>query len=356
MPFSLKTKDLVIAVSGLNAGENPQPGVPFARLLRRAGFSGKIIGLVYDAYESGIYRGDLVDEVYLMPFPSSGVEVLLTRIKQILQTTKIDVLMPTLDTELLLYITIADVLRDFGIKMYLPSKEQFLMRDKTQLNDFGRRFKIPVPKTYQAHNIVALSKIEKELKFPVVVKGRFYEAYIANNFDELIKYFNLVSWKWGTPVLIQEYLAGEEYNVCAIGDGTGKTLAMIPIKKIVITEKGKGFAGVVIKDLKLNRFLAKIMKALKWRGPLELEIRKTSKEKFYLLEINPRLPAWIGVSSGAGQNFAEILVRLALGEKVSPYTSYKVGTAFIRHAEDLIVDIYKIGELMAKGELHNLST
>ncbi|MCS7258755.1 MAG: ATP-grasp domain-containing protein, partial [candidate division WOR-3 bacterium] len=335
--------------------ENPQPGVPFARLLRRANFSGKIIGFVYDAYESGIYCRGLVDEVYMVPFPSSGTEALLARIKQILQKTKIDIIVPTLDAELLPYITINDELRAYGIKMFLPTKEQFLMRDKTQLEEFGKKFKIPVPKTWQVYSVLAVNKIRNNLRFPVVVKGRFYEAYTANNFDELAKYINLISWKWGPPVLLQEYIAGEEYNVCAIGDGQGGIVAILPVKKIVITEKGKGFAGVVIKDQKLTRFLGKIMKALAWRGPLELEIRKTVQNKFYLLEINPRLPAWIGVSSGAGQNFAEILVRLALGEKVRSRSKYKIGTVFIRHAEDLIVDIYKIGELITKGELRNLS-
>jgi carbamoyl-phosphate synthase large subunit len=351
--MTLKDKEnkLVIAVTGLNAGENPQPGVPLCRLLRRAGFSGKIVGLAYDSYDSGIYTPDLVDEVYTIPFPSYGSEILLERLKQILNQTRIDIIVPTLDSELLLYIALEEELNKLGIRMYLPTRQQFIMRDKTQLNAFGEKFNIPVPKTIVLHNILEASKIPLVLSFPVVIKGRFYEAYLANNSEELMKYFHLLSWKWGAPVLVQKYIPGEEFNVCAIGDGQGNVVAALPIKKLVITEKGKGFAGVVIRDLKLTRFLKKIIKSLKWRGPLELEIRKTAEGKFYLLEINPRLPAWIGVSSGAGINFGEILVRLALGEKLRPRTSYKVGTAFIRHCEDLITDIDTIGKIIAQGQL-----
>ena len=51
---------ITIAVTGLKTGDNPQPGVPVIRSIRAAGFGGKIIGLVYDSFESGIYLDGLV--------------------------------------------------------------------------------------------------------------------------------------------------------------------------------------------------------------------------------------------------------------------------------------------------------
>ena len=44
-----------IAVSGLNRGDNPQPGSGIIRSIRRAFPDATIIGLAYDAMESGIY-------------------------------------------------------------------------------------------------------------------------------------------------------------------------------------------------------------------------------------------------------------------------------------------------------------
>ncbi len=55
MSFSLAHFKGTIAVSGLKTGDNPQPGVPVIRSIRNAGFEGKIIGLIYDSLESGIY-------------------------------------------------------------------------------------------------------------------------------------------------------------------------------------------------------------------------------------------------------------------------------------------------------------
>ena len=82
--LSLAHLDITIAVSGLKTGDNPQPGVPVIRSLRAAGFKGKIVGFVYDAMESGIYLEGLADEVYQMPYPSTGAESFLTRLDYIL--------------------------------------------------------------------------------------------------------------------------------------------------------------------------------------------------------------------------------------------------------------------------------
>ena len=61
-------KKLNIAVTGLNATDNPAPGIPVIRSVRHDLKNiGKIIGLTYDAFDTGIYDGDLLDEVYLIP-------------------------------------------------------------------------------------------------------------------------------------------------------------------------------------------------------------------------------------------------------------------------------------------------
>lgn len=348
---------LVIAVTGLNTGENPQPGVPVIRSLRNANFNGRIIGLVYDTYESGIYAADLADEVYIMPYPSEGLEVIKARLEHILKSTKIDVLIPTLDLELPPYIQLEKRLNVLGIKMFLPTKEQFMMRDKTQLSELTKKYKIKTPQTFVVSNLSQVSNIIKRLDFPVIVKGRYYDAHKAFNKDDIEKYFNQIQAKWGLPIILQEFLSGEEINIAAIGDGKGNIISAVQVKKIVVSEKGKGFASVVIKDPSLDKFTKYVVKCLNWRGPMELEILKTFKnDKLYLLEINPRLPAWILLASGAGQNLPLFLVNLALGKKVIPPENYEVGKIFIRHSEDIVLDIATVGELTSLNYLADLRT
>jgi carbamoyl-phosphate synthase large subunit len=51
-------KPPVIAVTGINATENPSPGTGIARSLHEDNqLSCRIIGLAYDAMEPGLYNG-----------------------------------------------------------------------------------------------------------------------------------------------------------------------------------------------------------------------------------------------------------------------------------------------------------
>jgi carbamoyl-phosphate synthase large subunit len=200
-------------------------------------------------------------------------------------------------------------------------------------------------------------QLGKEFAFPVMVKGPFYDAYRANTPEEVLGYFHKLRASWGLPIVIQEYLPGEEYNLVAVGDGKGGCVGAVSMRKTVITEKGKAFGGVVVEDPKLNRFGKNIIEKLSWRGPLELEILKAHRDKnFYLIEINPRFPAWVQLATQAGQNLPLAVLKLALGEKVAPMKTIKKGTFFVRHTVDITGDISLFGELSSKGELRDIGS
>ncbi|HPI46293.1 MAG TPA: ATP-grasp domain-containing protein, partial [Tenuifilaceae bacterium] len=86
-------------------------------------------------------------------------------------------------------------------------------------------------------------------------------------------------------------------------------------------------------------------------GGMELELIRSANGKLYILEINPRIPAWVYLAVGAGQNIPEALIKLALGNDVKPYTRYDVGKMFIRYSYDMIVDIDRFSTLATSGEL-----
>ena len=71
-----------VAVTGLNATDNPAPGVGVMRALRAASPGDRLVGLAYDALDPGIYAKDLAAEVFLIPYPSHGVEAFLDRLDQ----------------------------------------------------------------------------------------------------------------------------------------------------------------------------------------------------------------------------------------------------------------------------------
>jgi len=346
-----KTK-ITLAVTGLNNTDNPGPGIPVIRAIKESeDFDLRIIGLAYETLEPGIYMEDMVDKVYIIPYPSEGAEALIQRIEYINSIENIDVLIPNFDAELYTFMKSEEKLKAMGIHTFLPTIEQFEERQKSNLPDFGKKYNVKVPESKPILNHSDIKKIREDFEYPVMVKGKFYDAWVAYNEEQVKIHFNKISAKWGLPVIIQEFVKGAEVNVVALGDGIGNTIGAVPMRKQYITDKGKAWGGITLDAPEMLELTKHIIRSTKWKGGMELELIRTSKNEFYVIEINPRIPAWVYLAVGAGQNLPEALVKLALGQEVKPFTKYDVGKMFVRYSYDMIVDLKKFEEISTKGEI-----
>ncbi|WP_338868086.1 ATP-grasp domain-containing protein [Spirosoma sp. SC4-14] len=348
----MQKTQITVAITGLNNADNPGPGMPVIRSLRQSEhFAIRIVGLAYENLEPGIYMDDMVDAVYTLPYPSLGHETLLARLAYIHEQENLDVLIPNFDAELYSFIKISDLLSSMGIRMLLPTHGQFDARLKGKLVEFGQQFGIRVPKSITVFNIGELSQSLHEFSFPVVVKGKFYEAYIAMNAEQAHSYFYKLAAKWGMPVILQQFIKGQEFNVTALGDGNGQLMGAVAMRKTYITDNGKGWAGVSIDDEQLLGMARQIVTQTRWGGGLELELMKDdSTGEVYLIEINPRFPAWVYLATACGQNHPEMLVQLALGETIAPLDHYDVGKMFVRYSWDMICDMSRFQQIATTGE------
>lgn len=345
-------KQICIAITGLNNTDNPGPGVPVIRSIRESEeFDCRIIGLAYENLEPGIYMDGLVDKTYQIPYPSSGKDAVWDRIMYIHEKENIDVIFPNFDAELFTFMLMEDDLKAKGINMFLPTQEQFEERQKSNLDKYGEKYDIKIPPSTALTTLNDIASVREDFDFPVLVKGKFYDAYVAYNTDQIINHYNKISSKWGLPVIIQEFIKGTEVNVVALGDGNGNTIGAVPMRKQYITDKGKAWGGIVIEDEELMKITRDLISKTKWKGGMELELILTSNGEYYLIEINPRLPAWVYLAVGAGQNLPEAMVKLALGEEVQPFDKYKAGTMFIRYSHDLIGNIKDFEKISITGEL-----
>lgn len=346
------TQPIVIAVTGLNAIDSPGPGVAVIRAIRDGlNRPVRIIGLAYENLEPGIYMDGICDKTYQISYPAAGPEVLYNSIKYIHDKENIDVIIPNFDAELYNFITIAPRLKALGVHSFLPSFEMFDARDKLNLYAFGQKHNLLVPKDKVIYNSNELAQVGEDFGYPLVVKGKYYDAIVAHTLEQAQKAFYKISAKWGLPIIVQQFINGTEVNIAALGDGEGNATSIIPMRKMYITDKGKAWAGITLEDDALIELAQKFVVATQWRGGFEIEIMKTAKDELYIMEINPRFPAWIYLSAGAGQNQPAALVKMALGEKVPAFTTYDVGKLFIRYSWDLIVDVSKFQQFTAFGNL-----
>lgn len=345
-------KPLVIAVTGLNAIDSPGPGVAVVRAIREGMDQPvRIIGLAYENLEPGIYMEGICDKTYQISYPVAGAEVLFNHLKTIHEQEGLDLVIPNFDAELPNFMAIKDRLLALGIRSFIPDEPMFAARDKQNLYAFGQKYGFKVPKDITINYVGELQSAADTLGYPLVVKGKFYEAVVAYTAEQAQKAFYKISGKWGLPIIAQEFIPGTEINIAALGDGEGNTISVIPMKKMYITDKGKAWAGITLDDETLIELAQKFIKATNWRGGFELEIMRNRSGELYIMEINPRFPAWIYLSAGAGQNQPASLVKMAMGEKLKPFTEYDAGKLFIRYAWDMIVDINRFQQFTAFGKL-----
>lgn len=351
--MSDQNKPLTIAVTGLNAIDSPGPGVAVIRAIRE-GITDRpvrIIGLAYESLEPGIYMDGICDKTYQISYPAAGAEALFHTISKIHDAERLDVVIPNFDAELNNFISIAPRLKAMGISSFLPTHEMFDARDKLNLYAFGQKHGLLVPKDQIIYDAAQLYRAGEDFGYPIVVKGRYYDASVAYTLEQAQKAFYTISAKWGLPIIVQQFIPGTELNIAALGDGEGNAISIVPMRKMYITDKGKAWAGITLEDDTLTDITKKFVAATQWSGGFEMEIMKAANGDLFIMEINPRFPAWIYLSAGAGQNQPAALVKMALGEKVQHYEGYDVGKMFVRYSWDLIVDVESFQQFTAFGNL-----
>ena len=343
-------KPLYIGISGINAVDNPGPGIGIARSLKEdPDLEVIIVGLAYDTLEPGIYMDWLVDRVFLMPYPNADQAAYIARLADIKARFGLDLILPNLDAELPLYTKYRADIEALGIKTFLPSLDQFQLRGKDKLPEMAAKIGIKVPDTAVVSSVAQMQAACDEFGYPLMVKGPFYKAYKAHSMGDAHHYYHKMVAEWGYPIILQKLVYGEELNVVGVGDGEGGLLGAVGLKKTWITELGKIWTGVsIINDAMMDATRTFVAKT-KWKGPFELECI-ISEGIINLIEINPRFPAWSYFATGLGLNLPSNIVRKCFGLPPGNMGDYEAGKLFIRYTYELVTDMAYFQSMTLKGE------
>lgn len=351
----MSERPLTVAITGMNArADNPGPGVAVARCLAESGRPLNLVGLGYDALDPGLYLDGLFDATFMLPYPSHGEEVFMQRLAAVHEERRIDMLIPCLDAELPAVIGLAERLAKMGIRTFLPGARQFSLRAKDRLAEAARQAGVDMPETQVVTSPGFFRTCTRDgWSYPLVVKGAFYDAVVTYDPAQAMAAYHRIAAQWGHPVLAQKHVVGDEYNLCTIGDGEGRMLGPVMMKKRALTDKGKAWAGVCIDDPGIEEAARRLVATLKWRGPCEIEGIRGRTGEFRLLEINPRFPAWVYLTCAAGRNLPLALLDLMEGRTPGPFAPVRVGTMFVRYAQEIVVPISAFEDVVTGGRRAN---
>jgi diaminopimelate decarboxylase len=298
-----------IYISGLYSGANPQPGVGLARSLRAAYPRARLVGVEYSNRSSGIHWPDL-DELWLQrPWEELDLDEYAAQVRRVLDSGAL--WLSGVDLEIM---WLASAFPE-GHRNLLSPPRRALQRIAKPAVEAHEGLPVRIPAYISTeHSDWELHAFCRRHDWRVWLKGPYYEAVRTPTWDAVEVYRTLVARAWSTEKLfLQAHVSGYEESVC-LSAHRGELLACVHMRKRELTEEGKTWAGDVT-DVQEDFAapLRKIVKELNWTGGAEFEMVRDTAGQFWLLECNPRFPAWIHGSTIAGKNLPASLVEAASG-------------------------------------------
>jgi diaminopimelate decarboxylase len=298
-----------IYISGLYSGTNPQPGVGIARSLRLAYPGATLVGVEYSNRSSGIHWPDF-DELWLQrPWEELNLPEYGSLIKDTLDSGALWI--SGIDLEIM---WLASVFPDGHQNLLTPSSAALEKVSKPAV-EAHKGLPVRIPSFISTeHPDWELHSFCRRHDWKVWLKGPYYEAIRTATWDAFEVVRAALSRAWSTERLfLQAHVTGYEESVCFCAY-RGELLGCVHMRKRELTEEGKTWAGDVTEvPEEFAAPLRKIVKELNWTGGAELEMVRETEGQFWLLECNPRFPAWIHGATIAGRNLPAIMVEGATG-------------------------------------------
>lgn len=302
--------------------------VSLVRNFRRAlnGTGGRVITIDYDIYSPALFFAHSHYKVPLVNDPEY-----LETIECIAKKEEINVIIPSIDQELLLWAENRKRFEDRGITVSISDPESVAVcNDKWQTYLFFKQNGLPFPETYLPENLTY------KMDYPLFIKPRdgrgSVDAYTVKNKKELDFFVDYVP----NPV-IQEFVSGREFTVDAYFSKDCRLVRQISRHRLVI-RSGVSDRGRTFIDEKLVELLKTIGEKLPLRGAVNIQ-GKISKDSITFFEINPRFSGGIQLSTAAGCNFADLILAEARGENLEEdLYNYKDHLLMTSYEDSLFID------------------
>ena len=311
----------------LSAGRRVELTQRFKAARDRLNIDGKVVAADISDMAPAIY---FADKFYLIP--AIGEENYISSVIDICRKEKIDLIVPTIDTELLILAENREEIENStGAKVLLSDNRVIkICRDKNNTQDFFEENNFGVPK------LLTHKEIEKgEYSFPLFIKpedgSSSINTFKINNAKEL-KFFS----EYIDKPIIQEYMSGKEFSIDVFCDFESNPITIVPRERISM-RSGEIAKGVINKDREIIDDVNRLISILKPIGHITIQCMKTDEGIKYI-EINPRFGGGAPMSIDAGADSCENLYRILRGEKLSYNENYKDGNVFLRFDSSIMLN------------------
>jgi diaminopimelate decarboxylase len=300
-----------IYVSGLYAGGNPQPGVGIVRSLRQGYPQATLVGVEYSTRVAGIHYEEIDTLSLQRPWGELDLDSYADEVREVLDAGGLWISGSDLEA-----MWLGSVFPDGHPNLLAPPLSAMRRIVKPAVEAAaGLPVKIPAFLSTE-HSDWDLHGFCREHNWRVWLKGPYYDASRTPTWDTFTAVRAALSKVWSTQKLyLQTHVSGYEESVmlCAY---QGELLGAVSMRKRDVTAEGKTWAGDVSEvPSSFLEPLRHMVRATNWTGGGELEMVRDAAGQLWLIEMNPRFPAWVHGATIAGSNLPALLVQAAGGVK-----------------------------------------
>lgn len=250
---------------------------------------------------------------------------------EICNAEEIDLVVPTIDTELPPLARYREAIERRTEARVLVSSEAAITicRDKTKTHQFL------LANGFGAPRLISTEQLTRGvIEYPLFVKplggSSSINAFKVNSARELEFFLHYVP-----DPMVQECVEGDEYSIDVFSDFDGRVVTAVPRLRLA-TRSGEVSKGRVVKDRELIDDARRMVTELGIVGQSTIQgIRSGEGTKY--LEINPRFGGGAPMSIRAGADSCEHLFRLMMGEILTYREDYYDGATFLRFDDAVMI-------------------
>ncbi|MFT5584740.1 MAG: carbamoyl-phosphate synthase large subunit [Cognaticolwellia sp.] len=313
----MRTRILVTGAGGAAA-------VSYLRAMQGHQFS--LYAADMDSNATGLY---MVGPTKRFLIPPASAANYVESILELCEREQIDILVPTVDMELL---PISERRADFeaaGTKLLLaPQGCLELCLDKWKLMQACGP-QLPVPQSAVLTEDLELSSIP----LPCIVKPR--DGAGGRGFKIINTPIDWADQPRDGSMLIQEYLPGDEYSVDVLIDADGTFHAAVPRLRMKV-DSGVAVTARTVRDTELMDLSERVARVIGLRFVGNIQWRRRADGRPALLEVNPRFPGTMPLTIAAGVDMPQLSTASLMGHAIHPLAPFEE-IAIVRRWEEILV-------------------
>lgn len=202
--------------------------------------------------------------------------------------------------------------------------------DKARTMAYCMDHGLPCPRTYFPDQ-ESLDSIMARACFPLMIKPRRGIGAIGlhriETPDALRRHYDEIKGRHG-DLLIQEFIpleGGTQYQAEAFLDADSRMKACMVIAKprFFPVTGGTSTANVTIHRPDIQESVRSLLEGIRWTGAADVDLILDPRDGVAkILEINPRVTAGIKIGFAAGIDYADLSLRLILGQPIPQIETY----------------------------------